>query len=129
LTRGYDELRDLPEQIAPIRIDTIEWFADRFDMCRALLALYEFSQDPQMRPVSEILTLEDQIGIDREHFPYVGFKGGSELGVLAGNWLLERDDGRRFTMTMAFNDTKQALDLPSIIEVLQAAVDLIYDTP
>ena len=125
-TRGHEELRDLPGPTVPVRIDTVEYFANRFDMCRALLALYELGQDPRLRPVLEILTLEDQIGIDREHFPYVGFKGGSELGVLAGNWLLERDDGRRFTMTVAFNDTGQALDLGAVIPVLQAAADLIY---
>jgi len=128
-TRGYEELRDLPTPTVPVRIDTVEYFADRFDMCRALLALYELGQDPRLRPVLEILTLEDQIGIDRERFPYVGFKGGSELGVLAGNWLLERDDGRRFTLTVAFNDTEQALDLGAVVPVLQAAVDLIYETP
>jgi hypothetical protein len=129
-TRGFEDLRDQAEgQTAPLHIDTLEWFADRFDMCRALLALYELGQDSRARPVSEVLTLADQIGIDRERFPYVGFKGGSEVGVLAGNWLLERDDGRRFTMTIAFNDTEHALDLAAIVEVLQAAVDLIYETP
>lgn len=65
-------------------------------MCKTLLSLHDMAQDPRLRPTTEVLTLEDQIGIDREDWTYVGFKGGSELGVLAGNWLLQRNDGRLF---------------------------------
>lgn len=129
-TRGFDALRDVAEeQAVPVRIETLEWFADRTDMCKALVDLYELGQKPETRPVAEILTLADQLGIDREKFPYVGFKGGSEIGVLAGNWLLERDDGRRFTMTMAFNNPDKAVDPAAVIESLNTAVELIYATP
>jgi hypothetical protein len=48
--------------------------------------------------------------------------------VLAGNWLLERrKDGRLFVLTVAFNDTGHDLDIPAVVELLQAAVDLIYN--
>jgi hypothetical protein len=36
--------------------------------------------------------------------------------VLAGNWLMERDDGRRFGMSGAFNAKRQALDMAAIHE-------------
>ena len=129
-TRHFDALRDVAEeQVVPVRIDNMEWFANRFDMCKTLVGLYDLGQQPATRAVTEILTLADQLGIDREKFPYVGFKGGSEIGVLAGNWLLVRNDGRRFTMTMAFNDPDAALDQGAIVESLNTAVDILYTTP
>lgn len=131
--RGIDELNAYFDQYGdptlPTRIDTVEWFADRYDMCRALMSLHQMSQQPKLRPVTEILTLEDQIGIDREDWIYVGYKGGSELGVLAGNWLLQRNDGRLFVLTMALNDQNQAIDIPQAVELLQAAVELLFQTP
>lgn len=129
-TRHFDALRDVAEgQVVPIRIEELEWFADRYDMCRVLVDLYTLGQDPRTRPVAEILTLADQLGIDREQFPYVGFKGGSEIGVLAGNWLLVRNDGRRFAMTMAFNDPDKPIDQAAVVAALKSAVENLYATP
>lgn len=131
--RGFAELEAYFEQhgvpTTPTRIDTIEYFADRFDMCRTLMALHQVAKDWRLQPVAEALTLADPLNIDREDWIYVGFKGGSELGVLAGNWLLQRKDGRLFVMSVAFNDRFKALDMDRIIEVLQAAVKILFTTP
>jgi hypothetical protein len=131
--RGFAELEAYFEQhgvpTTPTRIDTVEYFADRLDMCRALMALHQVAKDWRLQPVAEALTLADPLGIDREDWIYVGFKGGSELGVLAGNWLLQRKDGRLFVMSVAFNDRFKALDMGRIIEILQAAVKILFTTP
>ncbi|NYT47460.1 MAG: hypothetical protein H0A75_07695 [Candidatus Methanofishera endochildressiae] len=60
---------------------------------------------------------------------YVGFKGGSELGVLAGNWLLQREDGRLFVLSFALNNEPRAIDTEAVITVLQSAVQLLGQTP
>jgi hypothetical protein len=128
--RHNEDIDELPDQVAPLRIDTAEWFANRFDMCQALIELYELGQDPRLRPVLEALTLADQIGVDRERFPYVGFKGGSEIGVFAGNWLLVRNDGRRFVMSFALSDSTRGLDPLAVVDTLQPAANvLLYETP
>lgn len=131
--RGFAELEAYFEQhgvpTTPTRIDTVEYFADRFDMCRTLMALHRVAKDWRLQPVAEVLTLADPLGIDREDWIYVGFKGGSELGVLAGNWLLQRKDGRLFVVSGAFNDRFKALDMGRIIEILQAAVKILFTTP
>lgn len=131
--RGFAELEAYFEQhgvpTTPTRINTIEYFADRFDMCSTLMALHQMAKDWRLQPVAEALTLADPLGIDREDWIYVGFKGGSELGVLAGNWLLQRKDGRLFVMSVAFNDRFKALDMDRLIEVLQAAVKILFTTP
>lgn len=131
--RGYPQLEQYFErngdQQRPVRIDTVEWFADRFDMCRLLLTLNDLAKADELRPVTEILSLEDQLAIDREQWPYVGFKGGSELGVLAGNWLLQRNDGRLFVLTVALNNSTEGIDMAKVVPLLKAAVDLLYRTP
>jgi hypothetical protein len=131
--RGFAELEAYFEQhgvpTTPTRIDTVEYFANRFDMCGTLMALHQMAKDWRLQPVAEALTLADPLGIDREDWIYVGFKGGSELGVLAGNWLLQRKDGRLFVMSGAFNDRFKALDMGRIIEILQAAVKILFTTP
>lgn len=56
--------------------------------------------------------------------------GGSEFGVFAGNWLLERNDGRRFVMSFARNDSSKGLDPQAVVDTLQPAANvLLYETP
>lgn len=131
--RGYQQLELYFEQNGdqqkPVRIDSVEWFADRFDMCKLLLSLNDLAKANKLRPVTEILSLEDQLDIDREQWPYVGFKGGSELGVLAGNWLLQRNDGRLFVLTFALNNPAEGIDMSKVVPLFKSAVDLLYQTP
>lgn len=129
--RGYREfvayLQEQGDWSLPTRIDTVEYFANRFDMCQAFMTLHDMAQEPGLLPVTEVLTLEDGIDIDREDWIYVGYKGGSEPGVLALNWLLQRNDGRLFVISWAFNDTAYTIDVPPAL--LQAAVDILFQTP
>ena len=81
------------EQTKPTEIDRVEWFATRHDLAATMAWLQAKSAEPGMRPVTEILSLETQLPFDGEVWPYVGFKGGSELGVLSGTWLLLRAKG------------------------------------
>ena len=131
--RGYQELESYfvqnGEQSAPLHINTIEWFANRFDMCHVLMSLYSTAKAENMRPVTEIMSLEDKLDIDREQWVYVGFKGGSEFGVLAGNWLLQRNDGRLFVISFALNNEPGAIETQSVIPVLKSAVELLERTP
>ncbi len=126
LSAFFDEHGD---QDKPVRVETVEWFANRHDICNLFLALNAMGGKPELRPLLEVLTLNDPIGFDREKWTYVGFKGGSEMGLQAGNWMVRRDDGRLFVFTAAFLDPDQALDLASIVPLLEAAPDLLHGEP
>ena len=89
----YEALADL-DQTVPLEIDRVEWFATREDLCQTMNWLDVKAAEPGMLPVTEVIALETQLPFDGEVWPYVGFKGGSELGVLSGTWLLQRADGR-----------------------------------
>lgn len=78
----YEALTDL-DQTEPIEIDRVEWFATRDDLARTMAWLLVESQKPGLRQVAEILSLETPLPFDGETWPYVGYKSGSELGVLS----------------------------------------------
>lgn len=131
--RGWTELEafftETGDQTVPVRAESVEWYADRYDMCDLMSSINELGKSKGMQPLFEVLTLNDPIQFDREQWTYVGFKGGSEMGVQAGNWLLQRDDGRTFFFSIAFLDTEQALDLDNLFPLFLAAPDILYASP
>ena len=93
--------------LSPTLIDSAEWFASPADMCAAMAYLVEQSNRPGLLPLREVLQLNPGAPIDRTVWPVVGFKGGSEPGVLALTWLLQRADGRWFVVSVGVNDTNR----------------------
>ena len=77
--RGFPELsayfNENGDQDTPVRVETVEWFASRHDICNLFLVLNALGSQPELRPLLEALTLNDPIGFDREEWTYVGFKG------------------------------------------------------
>lgn len=118
------------EQDAPRYIDIVEWFASPTDLTNVMLTLKTMAEsDFALQPLLEILSLETQLPFDGETWPYVGFKGGSEMGVLHGTWLMRRHDGRWFVLSMGFNDTEEAIDMEAAIGAMLAGVDALAATP
>ena len=73
---------------APIAVTTLEWFATPSDICRVLARLAE--DDEALR------ILEINPGVPSDRWPAVGYKGGSEPGVLAMAWIMTNDEGGRW---------------------------------
>ncbi len=124
----YEALADL-EQTAPLEIDRVEWFATRDDLARTMAWLHAASHRPGLRPVAEIMALETQLPFDGQTWPYVGFKGGSELGVLSGTWLMQRADGRHFVYSVGFRNPDGEIDMPAAVAVMEAGRDALAQTP
>jgi beta-lactamase class A len=85
------------------RIDKLEWFASAEDLCRAMAALWTRAQDAKTARVLDLLAKNPGLPIDPKVWPYVGFKGGSEPGVINMTYLLRRDDNKWFVITLGFN--------------------------
>lgn len=127
-TIPYEALANL-DQKAPLEIDRVEWFATRDDLSRTMAWHLATAQKPKLRPVREILALETPLPFDGETWPYVGYKGGSELGVLSATWLLEREDGRHFFYSVGFRDPDAAIDMAAAVGVMEAGRDRLALTP
>ena len=71
----------------PIAVEDIEWFASPLDLCNVLTLL---NNDME---ATRILAINPGVPDQEQLWSYIGFKGGSEPGVLGMAWYLEADDG------------------------------------
>ena len=118
-------ISDVVAWTSPVAVDTIEWFATMRDIEHALLWLRDAWARPGLEPVKDIMMANLGVPFDRDIWSQVAFKGGSEPGVLAFAWLLERSDGEVFTFALAVNDSTTPLDQEAITLTAGGAVALL----
>jgi beta-lactamase class A len=110
-------------------VDKIEWFASSNDLCRTMAALWTRAQDPKTARVLDVLAKNPGLPIDTKVWPYVGFKGGSEPGVVNMTYLLRRDDGRWFVVAVGFNAAEgNVLDEAKIFHLVAGVIELLGKT-
>ena len=101
---------DFDDWTTPRDIDTLEWFASTGDLCSAMAALHQTAGKPGLSQIQDILTINPAMDVDPSVWTYVGFKGGSEPGVLQMTWLLRRADNRWFAVSLTLDDPTTAKD-------------------
>lgn len=107
------------------RIDTLEWFASSDDLCRAMAALWTRSRDPKTEPIAAVLAKNPGLPLDAATWPYIGYKGGSEPGVMNMTYLLRRKDDRWFVVTAGVNAAEGGtVDESKVIGVVTGLVAL-----
>jgi beta-lactamase class A len=112
------------------QIDKLEWFASAEDLCRLMGTLWTRAQQPKGQPLLAVLAKNPGLPIDAKMWPYIGFKGGSEPGVINMTYLLKRHDDRWFVVTLGFNAAEgAALDDEKIYGLAVAVIDLLGRTP
>jgi beta-lactamase class A len=111
-------------------IDTLEWFASGEDLCKVMATLASRAEKDKDKagPLLDVLSLNPGLPIDKAKWPFIGFKGGSEPGVLNGTFLLRRDDGVWFVVTAGFNGPTE-IDQAKAFAVLGGAIDLAATAP
>lgn len=109
----------------PRAVDSIEWFASAGDLCRATASLLDQSSQPGMEPVLNALSIEPVITLDPADWTYVGYKGGFETGVHSHVWLLQRADGRWFSLAGIINDADLSSDGYELTDLLIEASELL----
>lgn len=107
------------------RIDQIEWFASADDLCRAMATLWQRAQQDAARPLLDVLALKPGIGLDAATWPYVGFKGGGEPGVLNLTWLARRADGQWFVVVLTANAPDATVEYANLRGVAEGVFELL----
>src|SRR5688572_25166657 len=102
--------RDWGHWTRPSWIEQIEWFASPAEVCHVLAQLHALFDEPSLRPLRRILGSNRGGVFGVTAWPFSGFKGGYEAGVINATWLLERADGRTFVVTATFNDPNAYVD-------------------
>lgn len=106
----------------PAEIAAVEWFASPADLVRTL----DWLRRNGDRTALELLAINPGLGpaLARE-FDYLGFKGGSEAGVLNLSFLLEARSGRWLAVSATWNDETKALDEPRFVALMTRLVSLM----
>ena len=81
--------------------------------------------------MAEILSVNATAGFDfdRATWPLLRYKGGSEPGVVAVAWWLERSDGRVFVIAGGVENDETAIDPIFAVGAFQRAADLLAEAP
>ncbi len=96
----------------PVLIEDIEWFASMADQ-RGLLRMLAALPDDTARQIMAV-----NLGFDEEEaesWDYVGFKGGSEAGVLNMSWLLRDEAGRWHMLAINQTDPKSEVETTTLL--------------
>ena len=117
-----DSIQFVEEPILP---DKVEWFATTADLCRAMDWLRRRSKDAAARPLLGVLGINEGVDINADAWTTIGYKGGSETGVLNMTYLLERKDGRWFALSMSWLNTDAAVDLGTFAGIVKSTIQVL----
>jgi len=110
----------------PTKVDTLEWFASPAETAGILDWLRKQGGET---PLS-LLAINP--GIDpttRGKFDYVGFKGGSEPGVVTLNFLVRRKEGRWLAIAAGWHRNDAGVEENRLIMLMTRALVLLADAP
>lgn len=104
----------------PNQIDTVEWFASPADIAR-LLAMLERDGDPVTRAILKINAGIPPVSAGR--WAYLGYKGGSEPGIMGMSFLVQGRQGDRYIVTALVNNPAAEIDQPGFITLMTRLLD------
>lgn len=106
----------------PMRIDSVEWFASPAAMAKTL----DWLRSDGGETALAILAVNPGIApAMAERFAYLGYKGGSEPGVIAMNFLVRTRAGRWFAVTGHWNDPAKPVDNLTFATLMSRALGLV----
>ncbi len=106
----------------PVAIDKAEWFASPADLVRTM----DWLRRNGDRTTLDILAINPGLGrTAAEGFAYLGFKGGSETGVLNATFLLRTRQGRWMALSVTWNNPNATLDEARFIALVSRLVALM----
>lgn len=109
----------------PLWPQGVDWYASARDIASVHVALQQHD-DATVREI-----LSQNPGVNQDAWDYVGYKGGSSLGVLTGSWYLEDADGEGYVVVIQANtDEPAGISTKSHAQFFQlasSAIELTYD--
>ena len=110
----------------PVAIDTLEWFASP----RETAGVLDWLRTKSGATALALLAINP--GTDpatRGRFDYVGFKGGSEPGVITLNYLVKRKDGRWLAVVGNWHRADAGVDTLTFSQLMARALVLASTAP
>jgi hypothetical protein len=116
---------------SPMHIDSIEWFASASDLARTMdwiRVQADGDSDSPPRQIRDALAINRGLSISPKQFPWVGFKGGSEPGVINLTYLLKSANGEWFALVATWNDPSRTLDEAAFAALVQRTIYVLGTT-
>ncbi|WP_209347593.1 serine hydrolase [Pontixanthobacter sp. CEM42] len=110
-----------PRFVEPTAINTVEWFASGQDLQKLLGRIVDLS-DPTARDIMGISPALP--GPITQKWDYVGYKGGSEPGVLNLTWLLQDKAGEWLMLSLSWNNPEANVDEAALNALAQRLIAL-----
>jgi hypothetical protein len=76
-------------------------------------------------PLRDVMGINLGMNVARERWNYVGFKGGSEPGVLNLTYLFQSTKGQWYAMSLTWNNRQEPVDIGKVIPLMQRAFQII----
>jgi hypothetical protein len=112
----------------PILIDKIEWFETPADLVRVMDWLRRNTEaNPDARAILSINP--GPATSSKANWQWIGYKGGSEPGVLNMTLLLQGKDGSWFVITGSWNDTQALVSDVRFAGLIGRAAELAVPKP
>lgn len=107
----------------PIMIDTLEWFASPMDLVRVMDWLRRNTEKDST--ARKILSINSGIGAPAAaKWRFVGYKGGSEPGVMNMTLLLQATDGAWYALSGGWNNPSAEVDEGRFAGLIGRAAEL-----
>jgi len=110
----------------PVMIDRLEWFASPADLVRVMMWLYRQRTTPGGAEALRILAINPGPATALvSQFGYIGYKGGSEPGVLSMTLLLRDKRGAATVISASWNNSQAPVDELRFSSLIRHTAELI----
>lgn len=109
----------------PVALKGAEWFARTSDLCRTMQWFYQNRTQTAVAEAIEILGINGGIDIDRKVWTTIGYKGGSEPGVLNMTYLLQHKNGTWYALSCSWLRTDRDVDLTEFAGMLTQLISVL----
>ena len=114
----------------PKMIGTLEWYASPADLVRVMAWLNAQQETRGGKEAMRIMALNPGPGSAvTSRFPYVGYKGGSEPGVVAMTLLLHGHDGSAKVVSASWNNIQAPVNELTLVSLVARAAELLANVP
>jgi beta-lactamase class A len=122
------ELNSLFQDGKPVAPDAIEWFFSPLDLARVMDWLRVNTTNGPAADARAILALNPGIGQQlTQQFNYVGYKGGSEPGLIHNTTLLQARSGDWFVLTAGWLNKEEPVEEGRFAALMSRATELVGD--
>lgn len=109
----------------PREVENLEWLASASDICHALAWFQAPESDRDRATARAILAINRGLPLSSARWSYIGFKGGSEPGVISLDFLLRSKAGAWYAVSAIWNNPRAAVNEQQFALLTSRAIDLL----